>query len=132
MPHATEHRQAVFKDGSATCMARVVGAAAEPITRSMLTSARYTVSLIDPQDEDADTPIEHHEAETLTISEVVFDALQVDDLWTADEGGYNFKHVIDVLTYQAFAIAGREYRVTYALTPTIGQVIIVRFRLKVI
>ena len=46
--------------------------------------------------------------------------------------GYNFKHVLDVSEHQAFPTAGRAYRVVYELSPTSGQVILVRFRVHAI
>ncbi len=62
---------------------------------------------------------------------VLFNSLQTDSLWTVDATGYNFRHVLDVSTSPAFAVAGRRYLVEYQLTPAVGQVIVVRFRINV-
>ena len=52
--------------------------------------------------------------------------------WDVDPDGYNFKHTINVSSNPAFAVAGKSYRVVFTLTPTAGQVILVRFRLAAI
>ncbi len=62
---------------------------------------------------------------------VLFNSLQTDSLWTVDVTGYNFRHTPDVSTNAAFAVAGRRYLVEYQLTPALGQVIVVRFRINV-
>ena len=69
---------------------------------------------------------------SIDVAALVYDTLQNDDLWDVDDTGYNFKHVLDVSTYPAFATAGRSYRIVFGLTPTGGQVVLVRFRVHAI
>ena len=127
-----EHRACVFKGGSATCAARVFGANALSITSASIASAKYTISLIDPDDENEDAAVDGHTAVALTVAAVVFDELQQGGIWLADSVGYNFAHTIDVSSHAAFALRRREYRIVYELQPVSGQVIIVDFRVKVV
>ena len=112
----------VQKNGTATFMARVVDATDTPIQPTVIAAAQYSVYLLDDQDPDS----------WLAVDQVVLDQLQADSLWTADTLGYNFCHELDVSACQAFPTAGRRYLVEYTLTPTLGQVIKVRFRVYAI
>lgn len=132
MADASDIHGVVFKNGSATLLARVVGADGAPLTRASIASARYTVSLLDDRDPDAATPVLGHTAVTVSVASLIFDTLQNDDLWDVDTLGYNFKHVLNVLTHPAFAIAGRKYRIAFELTPPSGQIVLVRFRVYAI
>jgi len=121
-----------FKNGSATLLARVVGQGGADVVQADLSAVRYTVYLLDDQDPDSRTAVANHTGVSLLVAQVIFDSPQLDPLWTVDEIGYNFRHVLDVSPHQAFSIAGRNYLVEYQLTPMAGQVILVRFRLHVI
>lgn len=132
MPSAHDVSGYVFKNGSCILLARVVGADADEIVQADLSAAEYTVYLIDPTDEDADAAVAGHTEVALTVASIIFNTLQTDDLWDVDATGYNLKVTLDVSTYQAFAIAGREYRIVVTLTPTTGQPILVRFRVRAI
>jgi hypothetical protein len=132
MADANEYRKSIYKDGSATCLARVLDVDGQPITVASIESATYTIALIDPMDEDGDTPVVNHADVALTPADIIFDTLQKDAAWSTDADGYNFRHTIDVSEHAAFTHRGKEYRVTYKLIPDEGQVIILRFRLKAI
>ena len=107
MPNATEVYSTVFKNGSATMLARVVGADAQPIVRADIASATYSVFLLDGDDPDSRAAVTGQADVSLTVANVIFDTLQTDDLWTVDQTGYNFRHVMDVAAAEAFAGAGR-------------------------
>jgi hypothetical protein len=132
MASASDIQGVVFKNGSATLLARVVGADASPIAQADLSSAKYTAYLLDDNDADAAVPVAEHADVPVAVASLIYDDLQTDDLWDVDDDGYNFKHVLDVSSDQVFTIAGRTYRVEFELTPTSGQVILVRFRVYVI
>ncbi len=132
MPDAQDIQGTVFKNGSAILLARVVGADGEAITRNTLAAIRYTASLLDDQDPDQQTPLDGHVAISLSVAEAIYDTVQTDAIWTRDSIGYNFKHVLDVSAHEAFPTAGRSYRIVHELTPTSGQVILVRFRVHAI
>jgi hypothetical protein len=132
MAEAQDVHGTVFKNGSATLLARVVGADGMVVTRAAISSVTYSVFLLDDQDPDSQTAVTGHGNVSLTVDDVLYDVLQRDSLWTKDAIGYNFKHVLDVSDHAAFAVAGRSYRVLFALTPSSGQVILVRFRVHAI
>jgi hypothetical protein len=121
-----------FKNGSATLLARVVGADGANVVPADIGAVHYSVYLLDDQDPDSRTAVDHHANVAIAVAEVVFGTLQTDALWAVDATGYNFRHVLDVSVHPALTIAGRRYLVEYQLTPVAGQVIIVRFRLNVI
>jgi hypothetical protein len=132
MAEAIDIYGTAFKNGSATLLARIVGPYGDTLVPGDLTDLRYSVYLLDDQDPDSRTVVAGHENVSLAIADVLFDTLQTDPSWTADAIGYNFRHVLDVSLQPAFAIAGRRYLVEYRLTPTLGQRILVRFRINVI
>jgi hypothetical protein len=121
-----------FKHGSLTLLARVVGKDGVNIVQADIASVSYSVYLLDDQDADGRAAVEGHGDVSLSVSEVIFNTLQNDPLWTVDETGYNFRHVLDVTEHQAFTVAGRRFLVEFVLTPYSGQVILVRFRINVI
>jgi hypothetical protein len=132
MAAAADTYGTAFKNGSVTLLARVVGKDGANIVQADIASARYSVYLLDDQDADSRTAVTGHSDVVLNVSDVVFNTLQNDLLWTMDEIGYNFRHVLDVTEHQAFTVAGRRFLVEFALTPNSGQVILVRFRINVI
>ncbi len=132
MATAADTYGSAFKNGSVTLLARVVGKDGANIVQADIASAKYSVYLLDDQDADSRTAITGHTAVGLTVADVVFNTLQNDALWTVDEIGYNFRHVLDVSANQAFTIAGRRFLVEFELTPSSGQVILLRFRINVI
>jgi hypothetical protein len=132
MADASEIHGVAFKNASATLLARVVGADGTPITPSDVASAKYTAYLLDESDPDRADPIGGHTDMPVEIADLVANGLHKDALWDVDDVGYNFKHVLDVAADQVFATAGRMYRVAFELTPTEGQVIVVRFRIHAI
>jgi len=132
MAQAADIYGTAFKHGSLTLLARVVGKDGANIVQADIASAKYSAYLLDDQDADGRTAVTGHTEVGLTVAEVIFNTLQNDALWTVDEIGYNFRHVLDVSANQAFAIAGRRFLLEFELTPGSGQVILIRFRINVI
>ena len=132
MASAVDIQGVVFKGGSCTLLARVVGEDAQPIVQADIASAEYTVYLLDENDPDSDTAVSGHTRVSVEVGSLIYNDLQTDELWDVDSTGYNLKHVLDVSSNSAFTIAGRSYRVIFTLTPVIGQTILVRFRLGAI
>lgn len=118
----------VFKNGSATLLARVVGADGSPINRAAIASAKYTVYLLDTTEKDSRTAVSGHTNVAVDKASLIFDTLQTDAIWDVDYTGYNFKHVLAVTSNQAFSTAGESYLIVFTLTPVSGQPILVRFR----
>ena len=132
MAEAIDTYGTAFKNGSVTLLARIVGGEGNNIVRADVVAAKYTVYLLDDQNPDGRVAVAGHTDAALAVTEVIFNTLQTDAIWTVDEIGYNFRHVVDVSAQPAFAVAGRRYLVEYQLTPTVGQMIWVRFRINVI
>jgi hypothetical protein len=129
---ATDIYGTVQKNGTATFLARIVDATDALVRPAAIAAVQYCVYLLDDQDPDQWTAVTGHDRVALTVAAVVLDQVQTDSLWTADTLGYNFRHELDVSVCQAFPTAGRHYLVEYTLTPTLGQVIKVRFRVYAI
>lgn len=132
MPAAADIKGTAYKDGSVILLSRVVGADGVAIEQADVSTITYTIELLSETDEDEATAVAGHTNQAVTISAVIFDALQTGGLWTADSTGYNFRHAIPIDSYNAFDVAGRHYRVTYTITPTSGQPILVRYKLRCI
>lgn len=130
MPTAHDIPGAVFKDGAATLLARVVNADGAPVVAADLTSVEYTVAEVDERRPGELTPVAGHQGRPLSVGQVVFDALQTDPVWTTDATGYNFRHDVDVSQDEAFPRAGALYQVRYQLTPVVGQKSVFRFLLR--
>lgn len=122
----------VDKNGTATCLARIVGEDGAAINQASVSAVTYSVFLLDENDPDARSAVDGHDGESLGVSTIIFNSLQTDARWTVDDTGYNFRHTIDVSTDGAFTVAGRSYLVEYRLMPAGGQVIVARFRLNCI
>lgn len=129
---AVDTQGSVFEGGTATLMARVLGADAAAIAQADLDSIEYSIYLLDDASPSSRTAVTGHGGVSLAVADVVYDELQTDDRWTEDATGYNFRHTIDVSSDDAFAAAGRRCLVEYTLTPVSGQVILVRFKLLVV
>jgi hypothetical protein len=132
MPQANDIFGTAFKNGSAILMARIVDAAGANVQQAGLDAIEYSIFELDPCRPDNLTAVAGHDGVSLTVADVIFNALQTGGLWTVDAIGYNFRHEIDVSTTEAFPKAGVQYQVRYELTPTTGQKAIVRFQLRVI
>lgn len=132
MPNANDIHGKVFRNGSALLMARIVNAAGQVMNRAAVSSLKYTVYELTPDDPDGLTAVTGHNNVTLTVADVVFDALQLDAAWTVDATGYNFRHELNVSSHEAFPTAGKVYQVRYELVPVLGQKIVFRFQLRCI
>ena len=130
MPIVSDVHGYVFKNSSIILLARIVGEDGLPITTSTLSSIDYTIYELDEANPDTLTAVTGHTSVSVTVAGAVFDQLQSDELWAVDTEGYNFKHVLDVNVNQAFTKAGYHYQVRFELTPTSGQTIVARFKLK--
>lgn len=132
MPQAKDIHGTAFKNGSAVLMARIVDAAGANLQQAGLSAIEYTIFELNPCRPDVLVAVGGHDGVSLTVANVIHNALQTGGLWTVDEVGYNFRHEIDVVSSEAFPKAGVQYQVRYELTPTTGQKTIVRFQLRVI
>jgi len=132
MPNAADTLGTVFVNGTAALLARVVGYDAAPVVQADISAIEYTIFELDDTDATVRTPVDGHEAVSLIVADVIFDTLQTDGVWTADAEGYNFLHIVDITSTQAFTTVEKQYLVEFSLTPVAGQPILVRFRISVI
>lgn len=132
MAEAIDIYGTAFKNGSVTLLARIVGQSDGNVLPADINTITYSVCLLDDQNPDSRTAVAGHTGVALPVADLIFNTLQTDAIWTVDTIGYNFRHVLGVSTHPAFAVAGRRYLVEYQLTPAVGQMILVRFRINVI
>ena len=115
----------IFEDSGTTLLARILGNAGTPITQASLSSISYAV--FDLQGADPATAVQ---TGTLTISAVVFDALQTSDpRWTVDDEGFNFAHAAPASWFNE---STHTYRIEYKFTPASGEVFWAVFTLTTI
>ena len=116
-----------FKNGTVRLCARVYKDGAD-IHQADVSTIVYSVFLLDDQDPDAQTAVTGHSAVALAAADVIFDTLQTD----SQASDYNFRHVVPIAAHPAFTIAGRNYLAEYTIMPTVGEKIILRFRVHVL
>ncbi len=132
MAVAKDIHAVVFRDATATFMARVENSSGQAIMQGSVAAVQYSVYQLDKNDPNALSVVVGHDEVTLNVTDVVFDTLQTDLSWTVDTEGYNFRHELDVSLNEAFSIAGGVYQVRYELTPVLGQKIVFRFHVRCI
>ena len=132
MPEVRDYYGKVFKNGSGVFLARLVGPDGTVLLPSDVASIAYSIDLLDAHNPDMRTAVAGHQDVAVTPSAVLFDMLQRDAAWTRDAVGYNFRHAVDVSQHEAFAVAGRSYLVTYTVTPSASQRVLMRFRVQAI
>ena len=116
----------VLKNGTLNCMARVDNYEGTLITQASVDTVTYTVYQLDedyPDRPNTRTAVTGHEAVAVAKASCIFNTLQTGGLWSKDSTGYNFRHILDISSNQAFGTAGRKYLVEFTITPTSGQVI---------
>jgi hypothetical protein len=130
MPRAIDIPGAVYRHATAALLARVVDIEGTPLVPADVSSLSYTVFQIDPCLPNELVPVDGHTNVALTPGDVLSSELELSELWSVDDIGHNFSHVIDVSTDEAFATAGVDYQVRYELVPVVGQKIVFRYRLR--
>ena len=106
----TPTRATIYEDTGATCMARIVGADSTAITQS--TTSAITLAVF----KNSSTVATY--TASLTVADVVFDALQTDGRWTKDSTGYNFRYAVIA---SVFDDGDATYTVEFKFTPTSGS-----------
>ena len=104
-------RVVIMEDSALVCRDLLTLASGTAITQASCTSISYRVCDV----EDVSTVVA---SGTWTISDVIFDTLQVPASWTRDTTGYNFGAE---LSASCFPAGNKIYRVDIALVLTTGQ-----------
>jgi hypothetical protein len=120
--HAT-----AFRDGTTTLRARVFFNGAN-LKSSDVATISYSIYLLNDSDKNYRLEVDGHAAVSLSPADVIFDSMQTD----GEAACWNFKHMPSIAAHPAFATAGRHYLVEYKITPTAGEIVLVRFVVKVI
>jgi len=108
---ATVIKGQAYEDGAVVLMARVQNSSGTNIAQAGVTGITYSVF-------DKSTGATVLASTSLTVSSVIFDALQTPSIWTADSTGYNFRHDPAKTTLPN---GGRVYRFEYLIDPTSGE-----------
>lgn len=111
----------VNQDGSVMLLARIDNwSTSGYITQALVSSIAYTVKRVDDDDPSVETAVTGHTAIAVSKATSVFDTLQgvggVDQRWTVDTTGYNFRYTVSSATTSAFAVKGATYRVYVTFT----------------
>jgi hypothetical protein len=110
---------------------RIVDAAGEPITPALISSISYTLYRRSDADLALNNHVDGHKLKALTVADVVLSSLQTDYLWgDADDTGYNFRHQVDIATYEALSEYGARYDFVYKFTPASGQKFPARYQVR--
>tara|TARA_R110002073_G_scaffold173721_1_gene330826 strand:- start:1725 stop:2102 length:378 start_codon:yes stop_codon:yes gene_type:complete len=106
----TPTRSTIYEDTGVTCMARIVGADSTAITQS--TTSAITLAVF----KNSSTVATY--TASLTVADVVFNALQTDGRWTKDSTGYNFRYSAIA---SIFDDGDATFRLEFKFTPTSGS-----------
>ncbi len=132
MASAKDIQGTAFQNATAAFLARVEDSSGSQLTQANVSAVSYTVSEVDNDCGDRSPAVVGHENVSLSKTDVVYNTLQTDTTWTVDAIGYNFRHELDVSQHEAFAKVGQVYQVRFEVTPTSGQKIVFRFRVRCI
>ncbi len=111
----------VWEDCGATFLARIAGNSGLYITQATISA--ITCGVYDSSGQSVLAP-------SITVSSVVYDTLQRDDLWKIDgvpidDLGYNFRHAMSA---SAFPSGNTTYTVQYKFDPASGEDFALQFR----
>lgn len=129
-----------WEKGGVTLLARITGHAGTAITQASVSAISYEVYKVDeppapPSFTAQGTPTKFVAATSLTVADVVFDALQTDGRWTVDATGYNFRAELAAATFDSIAVGSypdsQWYEIPIRFTPASGAVFFVVYRIEV-
>lgn len=106
-------------------MARILktDGSSDPILQADIDTIEYHYfDEADPSTDLAATP-------AIVVADVIFDILQLDEFWDADDIGYNFRYDIPA----AELINGnRTYRYEFKITPLVGEPFIILYEIETV
>jgi hypothetical protein len=126
MPNARTYKGIIWEDSGCQLLARIVGVDAAAIVQADVSSISYSVYERDEEDAPGSGSAVRENA-ALTVSSVVFNALQTDARWTVDSTGYNFRYAAPVTD---FPNPSKVYDVEIKFTPASGDVYHVVFEVE--
>ena len=123
-----EARGTVAVGGTVACMARVMNRETNvKLVQADVSTITYTIYSLNEATQ-ARTADANHTDEALVVADTIYDTLQTDVGWTEDATGFNFRHVIVISSYAAFATVNTTYIVEFTITPNSGEKQPVPFR----
>lgn len=116
MPQVAVIKGEVYEGGNSNVMARVLGLDNAPIFQSACVGGAGGVVPMKVFDMSSATPDTAVYSTSLTVSNIIFTALQTDGYWTRDSEGYSFRHMVDATLFTMNG--GKRYRVCYLIPTT--------------
>ena len=117
----------VYCGSTAIVLARILDEnTAKPLKSSDVQEIKFSVSkYVNWQS----SPINGFESVSLDPGDVFYDDLQLNEFWSSDRIGYNFKHVIDISGGSPFEVTG-QYMLEYRIKPLNGQPVVMKVLLQ--
>jgi hypothetical protein len=128
MLRANGYRDTAVQDGCAILMARIVDRNGMNIQQADVSAIEYWLCDLDPCWPNNLHVVTGHAEVSLDVEDVLFDELQVDDPWTVDAVGYNFRREFGL--GNRFQRTGVAYEVRYQITLVSDEQTVLRFQLR--
>jgi hypothetical protein len=125
-----ERNGAPAAGASAVLMARIVDTAGDVVARSAVASIKYSIVEVGREHGGKPRILPGYDRVELDVDQVFLDTLEFGKVWTIDEKGYNFRHVIEVNAAAGFPKRNARYEVRYEFTAVTGERSLMRFELR--
>lgn len=119
--------------GEVVLLARLVDRAGELVAPTDVCTVEFSIRRLSRYAPDGGGKVADKDCTALNVDEVICEALRKDNLWAADDVGYNFCHRIRLGDSEGIiTVAGMKYEICYFLTLTSGDAAVVCFQLRMI
>jgi hypothetical protein len=118
----------VTKNGTLVLLARIVDNAGAIVCPSAVATIAYSLYELDvcgkpiPVDRQIGVPVD--------VDDALRDELVIDDAWSLDPLGYNFRHELELYPIVQNLLRTGRYRLIYEFTSAAGQTHFIKFELK--
>lgn len=119
----------IYANSSPIILARVLNSSGNYLKQSDVSSIKLNIIQIREKDR---IELPEWKNVSLSASAVVFDELQIDNLWVEDNIGYNFKYVFEYGSNFPFSESDRLYLVTFQIVLTDNSSIVLGRRIRTI
>lgn len=116
-PRPVAGKATAWEDSAVSLMGRVVASTAAKLIQSTTSTITYAVYSRTIDDPPPGSTVVVAAGTPLTVATVIFNTLKIDDRWTADTTGYNFRYDPPVTETPT---GGLTYRWEVTFTPTTG------------
>jgi hypothetical protein len=118
-------------DSSMVLLARIVDGAGRPVRPSQVMAIEYSVIEHDACRSTWNAMDAERPATRLVVSDVLLPRLVIDELWSVDVAGYNFRHHVAIGDGIATPTTGGHIELRYVFSQYDNTKEIMRFHLKV-